>query len=156
MNTAIIFCAKYLIYVLGIGFLYVGYTTKDKERFVRLTIVTTIVALLIFSVGRVVYDNPRPFVTTGSAPLVAHAPDNGFPSGHSLAAGIMAAVVTIVQPPVGAAFWIGAVLVGAGRVLAGVHHMLDVVASFVIVILSARLAKRVPRLLVITRHPPKS
>ncbi len=156
MDAIIIFCAKYLIYIMGIAFLYIGYTTKDRERFIRLTVVTALLALLFLFVGRLAYDNPRPFVVTGIPPLVAHAPDNGFPSGHALAAGIMAAVVMVPSPLAGIFFWIAAVLVGAGRVLARVHHVIDVLASFLIVLVSLRLALRVPRLFTVTRHTKDS
>lgn len=155
MDTLIIFLAKYLVFIEVLGFLYLGYRAKEPNRFIQLTVITSFIALCLFTLGRLTYDNPRPFVVTGVPPLVAHAPDNGFPSGHSLAAGIMAVVIASVQPALGVVFWIAALLVGAGRVFAGVHHVIDVLASFLIVLLSGYLARRVPKLLDVRRFKAK-
>lgn len=76
----------------------------------------------------------RPFVTLEGVhriipePLTAHA----FPSGHSSAAFALGFTMLLVDPPFGAALLAGAAFVAFGRVYAGVHYPLDVLAGVLV------------------------
>ena len=139
MTTLIIFLAKYLVAVPVLLVLYVWYRTPDRRAFVYTAIIVGALSFVLSLVAAALYDNPRPFMLTGVPPLVAHAPGNGFPSDHALLTGTLAAIVTISSPYYGVIMWLLAVLVGAGRVLAHVHHTIDVIAAFGIAIISAVL-----------------
>lgn len=85
-------------------------------------------------IASLIYYNPRPFVAENITPLLAHAADNGFPSDHSLLAGVLAMMIFTWNRKAGIVFWILAVLVGGARILAGVHHGVDILTSFVLAV----------------------
>ncbi|MFA7302208.1 MAG: phosphatase PAP2 family protein [Candidatus Paceibacterota bacterium] len=135
-DVLVIFAAKYF-YILAVCiFLYYGYTAEHRFAFIRLTLITAALALVLSVVASALYYNPRPFMVTGVPPLVAHTPGNGFPSDHALLTGTLAAVMTMANPFLGGVLWLIAIVVGAGRVLANVHHSIDVVTSFLIAAVS--------------------
>jgi membrane-associated phospholipid phosphatase len=77
--------------------------------------------------------DPRPFVQDPStAPLFPHPADNGFPSDHAAAGGLLTALVLRYRRALGVLVGIGAVLVAAARVAAHVHHVQDVVAGLLL------------------------
>lgn len=136
MNTLIIFTAQYA-YLLSIA-LFGGYfliTNRKKEFLIISLFVLPISYLFSLLVGHVFYD-PRPFVMLHITPLISHAPDNGFPSDHALLTGTLAAIVTIFSIPTGIVLWTVAFLVGMARVLAQVHHTIDILGSFIIATVS--------------------
>ena len=131
MDTLIVVAAKYLIYVMVVGFAAVWLLAERRRGKVELALaaVVGLIAVLIFiQIAASSYTDPRPFVVNPSvAPLIAHAPDNGFPSDHSAAAGLMTALVLLRRRWVsGLLLAIGAALVAWSRVAAHVHHLLDV------------------------------
>lgn len=136
MTRAIIFVANYL-YLLPVA-LFVGYAfvTKRRKEFILLSVCVLPVSYLLgVLVGHLFYD-PRPFVVAHTTPLFPHAPDNGFPSDHALLTGTLAALLTVFSVPLGLCMWFLAFLIGGARVLAGVHHTIDIAGSFLIGALS--------------------
>jgi undecaprenyl-diphosphatase len=95
------------------------------------------VGFLLSLVGTRVVSSPRPFIVTGRPALIPSATDNGFPSDHTLLVATVAAVITLVDRRAGAVFWALALVVGVARVLAGVHHPIDVAGSVVIALIAA-------------------
>ncbi len=135
MHTLIILCASYLIWgVVLAGFIYILQSRKRK----RIALYAVIALPLTYLVGKIAgifwYD-PRPFVSDGITPLIQHAADNGFPSDHMLLGVAIASVVFAYNRPLGIILWILAIMVGAARVFAGVHHWTDIVGGAVIAII---------------------
>jgi undecaprenyl-diphosphatase len=92
-------------------------------------------------VAAALHVDPRPFVhDPSSAPLFAHPADNGFPSDHSAAAGLLTALVFWYRRALGVVVGVGAVLVGIARVAAHVHHAQDVVAGLALGVLAGAAA----------------
>lgn len=139
MNDLIIFGAKHLYLVSILIFLFAIYKTAKPERvkFVIFSLLTFVLAYFVAVIARSLYYNPRPFVIESFEPLIAHEADNGFPSDHSLLVGAICAVVIIYKRGLGIALGVLALMVGVSRILSGVHHTADVIASFVIAGLSA-------------------
>jgi undecaprenyl-diphosphatase len=75
--------------------------------------------------------DPRPF-TQGVHPLFPHAADNGFPSEHALFSFTLAFLSFSVSRLVAYGLLPLAMIVGACRVLAGVHHTVDIIAGAVL------------------------
>lgn len=135
MDTVIIAAASYLIYAMVIGFGLVWLLAEDRRGKVELILAAAIglaVVLVLIKIASASYVDPRPFVPVadggdGATSLIPHAPDNGFPSDHSSAAGLMAALV-LLRRRLAAGIWfaLGAAAVAWGRVASGVHHLLDV------------------------------
>lgn len=137
MDTMIIFGAKYLIIISVIIFIWFFIQQpKDKQKqiFVFALFALPIIYVVAKLLALAFYD-PRPFVAGHFMPLIPHDPDNGFPSDHTLLASAIAAVVFFYNKKMGLALFFVALLVGMARILAGVHHPVDVGGSIIIAII---------------------
>jgi membrane-associated phospholipid phosphatase len=90
-----------------------------------------IVANLIL--GKIWYQD-RPFVDHPNQTVLVshHAADNAFPSDHSSVAFALAFAVLLVAWRTGAVFLLFALMIGFGRIFAGVHYPSDILASFLV------------------------
>jgi membrane-associated phospholipid phosphatase len=135
VNTAIVLVAQYLLFglVLIAGLMWLAVDRAGKLRLaVAAVLGLALVGLGIWIAGSLHVD-PRPFVQDPStAPLFPHPADNGFPSDHAAAAGLLTALVLWHRRPLGVVVGIGAVLVAAARVAAHVHHVQDVAAGLLL------------------------
>ncbi len=143
----------YLV-VLGIAavFLFVRYRARWREL-AAAALVIGVVAFALAKLGAHFIDDPRPFLVAHTAPLIPSATDNGFPSDHTLLLGTVAAVVTVAAPLPGLIFWALAGVVGLARVYAGVHHVLDIAGSLVMVAAALAVYAGVRRLWTARRTP---
>jgi undecaprenyl-diphosphatase len=135
MNALIVAVAQYLLFGLA---LLAGLTwlTLDRPGKLRLA-VEAVLGLAVLGLGiwiaGSIHVDPRPFVQDPStAALFPHAADNGFPSDHAAAGGLLTAVVLRHRRALGVLVGIGAVLVAAARVAAHVHHVQDVTAGLLL------------------------
>lgn len=99
-----------------------------------------ILAFILSRIAGSLYYNPRPFVVGNFTPLIPHAPNNGFPSDHTLLFATLAAIAWYYDKRYATALSILAVGMGAFRVYAGVHHALDIAGSIAIALVSAAVA----------------
>lgn len=138
MNELIVFIASY-VYLVSIA-LFAGYFFYAQKivrrRFLLISVFALPLSYLLGLLAKHLYYDPRPFVVLHITPLFAHAADNGFPSDHALLMGTLAAIVTVFDRRLGVLLWILAILVGSARVLAAVHHPIDILASFAIAIIA--------------------
>lgn len=152
MTALIVISAKYLIAIPVIVALLYGFLVSDKRRYWAYAVAVLILSYGIALLARQAYYDPLPFVALQVQPLIAHEANNGFPSDHTLLAAAAAAIVTPFSLPLGILMWIIALAIGAARVLALVHHPIDIIGSLVIVAISALiawpLAKRFTKVLV--------
>src|SRR4051794_41981552 len=93
--------------------------TLDRAGKLRLA-VEAVFGLAVLGVGIWIagslHVDPRPFVQDPStAPLFPHPADNGFPSDHAAAGGLLTALVLRYRRALGVLVGIGAVLVAAAR-----------------------------------------
>jgi len=105
-------------------FLLVRYRAHWLELLIA-TVVIGGIGYLLSKVGTNLISDPRPFVQTGTTPLIHSATDNGFPSDHTLLLATAAVIVALVNR------WAGAI--GLAFAYVGVHHLVDVLGSFAIV-----------------------
>jgi undecaprenyl-diphosphatase len=92
------------------------------------------------------WHRPRPYEAhTTIVPLLARSHDASFPSDHASAAFGIAFAVLFVARRAGLFFLLYAVLIGASRVLAGMHYPSDVLAGAGIGLLAAYLTTRLYR-----------
>lgn len=134
MNSLIIFGAQYLyLVIVALAIWYVVRQPKDKRwRILLCAVIALPLAYVTAKILSTFYYDPRPFVVGNFLPLLPHAPDNGFPSDHTLLSGAIAAVIFFFHRKLGLVLFAIAVLVGVSRVLAGIHHVVDIVGSLVI------------------------
>lgn len=142
LNNLIIFGAKYLLVVIVIiAFWYfIKQSQSNKKQIIIFALFVFPLAYLASRIMACFYYDPRPFVDGNIIPLFPHKPDNGFPSDHALLSAAIAAVIFYFNRKIGWLLLILAVLVGAARVLAGVHHWIDIAGSIIIALLISFLA----------------
>jgi undecaprenyl-diphosphatase len=142
LSTLVIFDAKYLFILaplLTLAYLFFQSRNRQKEIIVFLLITLPLI-LVAGRISSLAYSNPRPFVAEHFTPLIAHSADNGFPSDHTLFTAALAACMLIFERRLGIALGIICIIVGAARVLAGVHHSVDIVGSIIIASLVTALS----------------
>jgi undecaprenyl-diphosphatase len=145
MSYLTIAIAKYLIFVLTALFLIYILISKDK---VQLILNFLLVGSISFVTSRLLSNFlflPRPFEHDGVRSLFFHAPDNGFPSDHALLSFTIALTIYTENKKLGIFSMILASLIGYARVLANIHHSVDILGSFAIVMVSYLLVKLLKR-----------
>jgi membrane-associated phospholipid phosphatase len=143
MTALVIDVAQYLLYGLVLVAALV-WLTRDRTGKVELA-AQAVVGLALVGVGiwlaAALHVDPRPFVhDPSSAPLFPHPADNGFPSDHAAAGGLLTALVFAHKRTLGLLVGVGAALIGVARVAAHVHHTQDVVAGLAIGLAAGALA----------------
>lgn len=129
MNTLIIIGAKYL-YLLAVIIAIAPFFLSDKKKEVVIfSILDLTVVYMVGLFGGILYYDPRPFVSEHITPLISHVADNGFPSDHTLLAAALASILYCYNRRLGLVVFVIAILVGVSRMLAGIHHLIDVVGS---------------------------
>jgi len=135
-NFLIIISAKYLLLV-PVVVAVIFFFKKSRSEKKKILILAAIVFPLSYILAKILahfYYDPRPFVFGRFAPLIPHAADNGFPSDHTLLAVAIAVVIFHFSRRSGLFLFLVAILIGAARVFAGVHHFTDIAGSLAIVL----------------------
>jgi undecaprenyl-diphosphatase len=155
-----IIIAKYFIVIsVLVSFVFwLKLVNREKKEFIILAILAGILALVLAKLsGKLFYDT-RPFVAGHFTPYFSHGADNGFPSDHTLLTSLLAFVVMKYDRRVGYALLVIAVLVGLARVIAGVHHLVDIAGSIVIAGVSVLVVTLLMRIISrrrISNNPPQ-
>lgn len=142
MDFIIVFSAKYLIFILGlVWFVSFFFISKERQKFFFIFFAASfLIAFIGDYVFSSLYNNPRPFISEGVIPLFQHTAENGFPSGHTLFSMMFATTTFSFNRKLGIILAFFAVVVGFSRVLANVHHTIDIFGSVVLAIGSTYLA----------------
>ena len=137
INSLIIFGAEKLFLLSPLVALYFFYqlSREQKLRMAIFAFFSLPLTFILATLLRHVYFDPRPFVVGGFEPLVSHAPDNGFPSDHTLLLATIAIIWNFFRKKVALVLWIITLTVGFSRMAAGIHHFVDIVASIVIALI---------------------
>lgn len=148
MRSLIVFCAVYLFVLSPLIVAGVFWRARPSDRKVLVVrgAAAMLLALLFAKSAGTLYPEPRPFVLHHRVPLIPHAPDNGFPSDHTLLTFACAFLVLPISLPAGLAGMAVATTVGLARVASDVHTPLDLVGSLLFAALANLLAGRwIPR-----------
>jgi undecaprenyl-diphosphatase len=147
VNSIIIFVAKYFLF-LSVAIVAVYWLRTSRSMKIKLgwqLVVGGAIALALSAIASHLYYDTRPFVSQHLVPLIAHAPDNGFPSDHALFTSFLGFTMLLYSRRVGALLLLIALLVGAARVAAHIHHPIDIVGSFVIAAIAVALTQLISR-----------
>ena len=140
MDSLIVAVAEYALYAVALTAVVVWLLAPRPGKVamaVQALVAVVLVGVLVKTAGAV-HADPRPFVVNPSLrPLFAHPADNGFPSDHTALTAAVAAVVAVHRRAVGIALFVVALLIGAARVAAHVHHVPDIVAGALIGLVAA-------------------
>lgn len=154
-----IFAAKDLVFVAAALALVViairlrHWPRLDVLRWLVTAGLLAVISYALALIGGHLYNDPRPFTSSHVAPLIAHAPDNGFPSDHALLAAALVGFVGLVDLLWTIPFVVLAVLVDWARVGAGIHHLVDVVGASVFVAIGTLVALLLAPLLLAALDP---
>lgn len=160
IQSFFIFGAQYAFILVALIACLLFLTDKGvkKERFVVFAIISIPIMYIVAEIVGHLYYDPRPFVT-GTASLIYHVADNGFPSGHTLFCAAIAAVCTpFFARKWTVILWILTLWVGVSRVYVGVHHWIDIIASILIAVIVAYLVRQShidEKVLEMVRHTDK-
>jgi undecaprenyl-diphosphatase len=134
MHELIIIVAKYFVILPLLIVLLIGARLPRRQQLELLCLLVGggILSLLLARLSSHLYYDPRPFVAGHFRPLVPHSTDNGFPSDHTLISAFLAYVALRYSKKLGWAAAALAIAIGGARVAAGVHHIDDVLGSFII------------------------
>lgn len=136
LDWLFIFLADYLFYILIAIFLWLILKEKDWRRrfyFGALTIISiTLSRGIITPIIRFFYDRPRPFVADNIEPLINHITTHSFPSGHLAIFTPIFLILFLINRRLGFWFFVGAILIGIGRVATGVHWPSDIIGGIVV------------------------
>lgn len=133
VHLLVIFIAKYFIVIVGL--IAAGYwltlPNKQKLHMVIFATITGLIAYGMAKLGGMLFYDPRPFVSDHVVPFFSYTADNGFPSDHTLVTAVIAVSVYMASKKLGIGLLVLSILIGVSRVLAHVHHPLDIVGSLI-------------------------
>jgi undecaprenyl-diphosphatase len=143
MDPLIVGGGQYLLYAVPFVALVVWWRL---DRVGKISLGTQLLVALVLlyplvTLAGLLWTDPRPFIVDPSiVPPIPHSSDNGFPSDHTAAAAMVAVALLAERSRVG--WWIlgVAALIGSARVVAGVHHVPDVLGGLVVGAGAAALA----------------
>ena len=132
VDTVAIFFAEGGPYLLLLGLVLFWFPADDRRRYSLLEATEAgILGLLINQLlGMLIY-YPRPYMVGLVQPLIAHGPENSFPSNHATLMLTVALYLLCRQNwrKQGAVLLLLALATAWGRVYAGVHFPLDMLGS---------------------------
>jgi undecaprenyl-diphosphatase len=144
LDSLSIFGAKYLFIVIAV--IALAYLLKQprsgQKRIAIFAALTLPLTYIVSKIAALLYTDPRPFVAGHLIPLIAHEPDNGFPSDHVLLCAGIAAVIYPSSKRLSLILWALTLLVGMSRVHTGLHHPVDIIGSIVMAIAVAAIVYR--------------
>jgi len=137
--SLVMFAARYLIVVFFVlaAFLYFSRTRHERHAVMEAAW-AVLFAVLITSIIGAVIGRDRPFQATpffDGFPVHLLIPDpltSSFPSGHTSASVALAAAIFWGDKKLGCIAILAALVIGAGRVFAGVHYPSDIIAGVLV------------------------
>lgn len=135
-DELIVFLAAYLPYVLIVVFLalvfFSQYQKREKLQILFITGVSALIARYgVVELIRFFYQRPRPFTDLPVHQLLT-SNEWSFPSGHATFFFAMATAIYLYNKKWGIGFFIAATLMGASRVIAGIHYPSDIIGGALI------------------------
>jgi undecaprenyl-diphosphatase len=129
---------QYLIIIVGLIAILVTVFSEKAIRWsiIKLAVLSLGIAFLIAYIAGMLYYDARPFVVEHIEPLISHQPDNGFPSDHTLAAMVTAAVIFVYRRKLGILLGVLGIGVGIARIAAQLHYPIDIIGSILIAVIA--------------------
>lgn len=132
LKQGILITNKYLPYVMYAFYpLLILYLFVIKHPLLINTIAKPLIAFISVTIIRKLINRKRPYEYMDIKPLVSHKLGQSFPSRHTLSAMIIALVTYSFHSTLGIIMILIALVIGICRILAGVHHISDVIAGVV-------------------------
>ncbi|HUY69414.1 MAG TPA: phosphatase PAP2 family protein [Candidatus Tyrphobacter sp.] len=120
----------YLVSLAITGYAFLKLNREKRWRFVYFAGLGLPLVFILSRIASYFYFDPRPFVLHHFTPLIAHLPDNGFPSDHALLAFALMALVYLFDSKLGIILGLLGIVISWSRIYVGLHSPLDVSAGF--------------------------
>ncbi|MGF9988723.1 undecaprenyl-diphosphatase [Bacillus mycoides] len=139
LNSAMIFLAEYMVYILCLIIIAYWFTGSRKSRMMVIqAMVAFVIAEMIGKIAGKFHLNYQPFAVLPDVnKLVDHAVDNSFPSDHTILFFSIFFSFWLVRKKTGWLWLILAFCVAISRIWVGVHYPFDVVIGALIGCVSA-------------------
>lgn len=136
LDIFFVFISNALGYFLIAGLFLFLVFHEDKKKGARDLFVVLSAAMSAYIIAKIIktlFPYARPFeVLQNINVLYIHEGGDSFPSGHATFYMALASALFFYHRKIAYAYLAGALLIGLGRILVGVHWPLDVLAGFVI------------------------
>jgi undecaprenyl-diphosphatase len=135
VDALIRFCAEDLGYVmiLAVGAeIIFSEDTKLAFKNAFAAIGSGAVAWIIADILKNIILTPRPFVVLQKVQPLFSETDSAFPSGHASLFGAVAIALLLQKNPRAWIYFVGSVVIGIARVMAGVHWPGDILFGFIL------------------------
>ncbi len=143
MDNLVIALARGLILLPVLVTLYIVWKldTQNRKKYIVILVAGGILSLIMAKVTAHIYTNPRPQFKDHATPLFIAAHYNGFPSDHTLLSAFLGFAAFFYSRKYAYALLAVAAIIGWARVVAHVHHLVDIIASFLITAVAYAVAK---------------
>lgn len=148
MHTLVTIIAQYFAIIPALAVIATFFWLKKRPRweFTALVVLSVVLTAIFIKIAGALHQDPRPFVRDGVTPYFSHPADNGFPSDHAAFSAAIAFVVLRYSRWLGGLLIVVAGLIGAARVIAGVHHGVDIFAGYILGIVAVALSLAVVKI----------
>ncbi|PGO20606.1 undecaprenyl-diphosphatase [Bacillus cereus] len=142
LNSAMVFLAEYMVYILGLVIITYWFTGSRKSRMMVIqAMVTFVIAEVIGKIAGKFHSNYQPFAVLPDVnKFVDHTIDNSFPSDHTILFFSICFSFWLVRKKTGCLWLILAFCVAISRIWVGVHYPFDVAIGALIGCISALLS----------------
>ncbi|WP_020060782.1 undecaprenyl-diphosphatase [Bacillus sp. 123MFChir2] len=139
LNSAMVFFAEYMVYILCLIIIVYWFTGSRKGRMMVIqAMIAFVIAEVIGKIAGKFYFNYQPFAVLPDVnKLVDHAVDNSFPSDHTILFFSICFSFWLVRKKTGWLWLILAFCVAISRIWVGVHYPFDVTIGALIGCISA-------------------
>jgi len=143
-DLLVIFCVQYLPYITVLAVLFFVWRQRESLKSgLNLAIKIFIPALIArFAFAEIIKEaiaRPRPFIDLTDAHTLLEEGSYSFPSGHATFFFALALSVYYLDEKWGKYLFAVATLISVGRVIAGIHYPLDIVAGALVGLFVASL-----------------
>ena len=123
----------YLLILFAATWTFINYAFHGIFRSFLFVFAPAAIAWLFVDFIKWLYPMARPFNAFDLTPLVTVSdPLGSFPSGHASAFAALGMTIFLRNKKAGTWFLLGALVIGLGRIAAGVHYPLDILAGFLL------------------------
>lgn len=151
LDHLFIFFADYMAYFLILASaVFILMTADWRNRwflFAEMSLAAILSRGIITELIRFFYDRPRPFLALGLEPLFSND-SSSFPSGHATFFFALAAVLFLYNKRAGTWFFLAALIMGAARVVSGVHWPSDILGGLAVALISVCISRSMIRPLI--------
>ncbi len=139
-----VFFGHYFPYIVGLLLIIQLLFEKNKllrwRTFAIVALSTILSRGLVVEIIRFFVHRLRPFMALNLQPFIADVNDPSFPSGHATFFFALAFALILIKYRHGWYYFLAAILISLGRVMAGVHWPSDILAGAIIGFLCAWLS----------------